>query len=156
LSVTRIAIGPLRLRRVVVSLWFCGLFALGLRWPLSAAVLTLGCLSAIRAALMRVELRGDEIVVVNFFRTIRVPRASVRRAGFARPGWFDQAAPLVLVGGRRWIRANGVSTWARQIRWPDQPFVARKRILARVERFFERSEITFDYHDPLLPTSTEN
>ncbi|HEV2068926.1 MAG TPA: hypothetical protein VGR26_03940 [Acidimicrobiales bacterium] len=152
---TRIAIGPIRLRRIVVSLWIFGLVALDQRWPLSLAVLTLGCISAGRAALMRVELRDEEIVVVNFFRTIRVPRASVRRAGFAPARWFDQAAPLVLVGERGGIRANGVSTWARQIRWPDQPFVARTRILARVERFFERSEISFDYHDPLQPTRTE-
>ena len=105
---------------------------------------------------MRVELRGDDIVVVNFFRTIRVPRGSVRCAGFAPPRSFGREAPLVLVCDRGWIRANGVSTWARQIRWPDQPFVARKRILARVERFFEQSEISFDYHDPLRPTSTES
>jgi hypothetical protein len=74
---TTIAIGPLRVRRIVVSLWFFGLFALDQRWPFSAAVLMLGCLSARRAALMRVELRGDHMVVVNLFRTIRVPRASV-------------------------------------------------------------------------------
>ncbi|MDQ3641550.1 MAG: hypothetical protein M3450_08840 [Actinomycetota bacterium] len=103
----------------------------------------------------RVEIRGDEIVVVNFFRTIRIPRASVLRAGFAPPRWFDQAVPLVLVCEQGWIRATGVSTWARQLRWPDQPFVARKRILERVERFFEQSEVIFDYHDPLRPTTTE-
>lgn len=112
---TRIAIGPLRLRRIVVSIWFFGLFGLDQRWPLSAAVLTLGSISAIRAALMRVELREDEIVVVNFFRTVRVPRTSIRRAGFAPPRWFDQAAPLVLVGDREWIRANGVSTRCKHL-----------------------------------------
>lgn len=94
LSVTRIAIGPLRLRRIVLSLWVFGLFALDQRWLVSAAVLALGCLSAVRAALTRVELRGGDIVVINFFRTIRVPRASLRRAGFAPPRWFDQAQRL--------------------------------------------------------------
>jgi hypothetical protein len=153
LSVTRIAIGPLRLRRIVVSLWFFGLFALEQRWPFSAAILTLGCLSAMRAALTRVEVRGDEIAVVNFFRTIRVPRASIVRAGFAPPKWHDQAARLVLITDRGSIQASGVSTWARQIRWPDQPFVARKRILARVQRFFEEWGISFDYRDPDQPTT---
>lgn len=103
----------------------------------------------------RVELRGDDIVVVNFFRTVSVPRTSLRRAGFAPVRWLDHAVPLVLVGDRGSIRASGVSTWARQIRWPDQPFVARRRILARVERFFEQSAISFDYRDPLSPTSRD-
>ncbi|MFN2506197.1 MAG: hypothetical protein ABR540_18620 [Acidimicrobiales bacterium] len=138
----------------MVSLWFFGLYALEQRWPVSAAILTLGCLSAMRAALTRVELRGGEIVVVNFFRTIRVPRTSIVRAGFAPPKWHDQAARLVLKTDRGWIQASGVSTWARQIRWPDQPFVARKRILARVERFFKEVGISFDYRDPLRPTDS--
>ena len=103
----------------------------------------------------RVELQGDDIVVVNYIRTIRVPRTSLGRAGFARQRWFNQAVPLVLVSRRGSIRATGVSTWARQFRWPDQPFVARKRILGRVERFFEQSSISFDYRDPLSPTSTD-
>ena len=135
---TRIAVGPLRLRRIVVSLWFFGLFALEQRWPFSAVILTIGCLSAMRAALTRVEVQGDEIV----FRTTRVPRASIVRAGFAPPKWHDQAARLVLMTDRGSIQASGVSTWARQIRWPDQPFVARKRILARVQRFFEELGIS--------------
>ncbi len=105
-----------------------------------------------RAALTRVEVQGDEIVVVNFFRTTRVPRASIVRAGFAPPKWHDQAARLVLMTDRGSIQASGVSTWARQIRWPDQPFVARKRILARVQRFFEELGISFDYRDPVQPT----
>ena len=149
---TKIAIGPLRFRRIVVSLWFFGLFALEQRWPFSAAILTIGCLSVMRAALTRVEVQGDEIEVVNFFRTVRVPRASIIRAGFAPPRWHDQAARLVLITDRGSIQASGVSTWARQMRWPDQPFVARKRILARVQRFFEELGISFDYREPVQPT----
>ena len=152
---TRIAIGPIRLRRIALSVWIPGLYALGEPWPVAAPLLTLGMLSAIRAAMTRVELQGDDIVVVNYFRTIRVPRTSLRRAGFARQRWLDQAVPLVLVGDRGSIRATGVSTWARQFRWPDQPFVARTRILTRVERFFEQSPIRFDYRDPLSPTSRD-
>ena len=152
-----LSLGPVRTRRVVCILWFPLFFladtlAAGrsLRW--SALVpLALGLACAVRAARMRIELSDEQLVVVNLFRTIRLPLASVKVAGFAPARWDGFAVPLVLAGDGFAVRASGVSIWSRQWRWPDQPFVRGERALLRIEAFFADLPLVFDAREP-VPT----
>ena len=151
------SLGPIRTRRVVYIPWF-GFFFLAdalaaggvLGWA-ALAVLALGLVCAVRAARMRIERSDDQLIVVNLFRTIRLPLASVKVAGFAPARWDGFAVPLVLAGDGFAVRANGVRIWSRQWRWPDQPFVRGTRTFARIEDFFADVPIVFDAREP-VPT----
>lgn len=99
--------------------------------------------------MMRIELHAGELVVVNFFRTVRIERSSIGAAGFAAAKWDGFAVPLVLIGREGTLRVNGVSAWSRRLRWPNQPFVKSDRTLARVEAFFDGSGIAFDPWEPV-------
>ena len=152
-----LSLGPIRTRRVVCIPWFALFFladplAAGgsLRWS-ALALLAIGLVCAVRAARMRIERSDEQLVVVNVFRTIRLPLASVKVAGFAPARWDGFAVPLVLAGDGFAVRASGVSIWSRQWRWPDQPFVRGKRALRRIEAFFADLPIVFDARDP-VPT----
>ena len=151
------SLGPIRTRRVVCIPWFALFFladplAAGgsLRWS-ALALLAIGLVCAVRAARMRIERSDEQMVVFNLFRTIRLPLASVKVAGFAPARWDGFAVPLVLAGDGFAVRANGVSIWSRQWRWPDQPFVRGKRALPRIEEFFADLPIAFDAREP-VPT----
>jgi len=151
-----LSIGPIKNRRIVSSVWFALILADPLagegllRW--SVLVATLGeLLLAARAARTRIERSGEQLVVVNLVRTIRLPLASVEVAGFAPARWDGFAVPLVLAGEGFAVRASGVSIWSRQWRWSDQPFVKGKRSLRRIEQFFADSSIPFDAREP-VPT----
>ena len=152
-----LSLGPIRTRRVVCIPWFAFLFMAG---PLAAggspgwsalALLALVLVCAVRAARMGIERSDEQLVVVNLFRTIRLPLASVKVAGFAPARWDGFAVPLVLAGDGFAVRASGVSIWSRQWRWPDQPFVRGKRSLSRIEDFFADLPIVFDAREP-VPT----
>jgi hypothetical protein len=151
-----LSLGPIRNRRIAWGVWFAIILARpviydGLFDAWHLAQVTAALLCALRAARMRVEHSDGEFVVVNFFRTIRVPVESVTSAGFAPAKWDGFAVPLVLAGDGYALRASGVSVWSRQWRWPDQAFVRGKRSLARIERFFEGCPVVFDARDP-VPT----
>jgi hypothetical protein len=151
-----LSVGPIRNRRVVWSIGFAvmwaGPFTIDrIGEPSAVVILTTGFISAVRAARMRIERSDGQLVVVSFFRTIRVPLNSVRSAGFAPAKWDGFAVPLVLAGQGFVVRASGVSVWSRQWRWPDQPFVRGRRSLARIERFLGGSTVAFDPREP-VPT----
>jgi hypothetical protein len=124
---------------------------MGAPWIAVALLVVLCSACAARAAFTGVELVDGGVTVVNFFRTTHLPPGSVRAAGFAPPRLEGFPVPLVLVGDGLALRANGVSIRSRQLRWPDQPFVAGRRILPRVERFFDGSGIVFDPREPMRP-----
>lgn len=156
-----LSLGPIRTRRVVAIPWFAFLL---LSDPLAAggplgwsalAALAGGLACTVRAARMRVERADGQVVVVNLFRTIRLPLASVKVAGFAPARWDGFAVPLVLAGEGFAIRASGVSIWSRQWRWPDQTFVRGKRSLPRIEEFFAGLPVAFDAREPLSPKPAE-
>jgi hypothetical protein len=151
----RIAFGPIRLGRIVPMFWIASLWPLGEGWTISSIVVAMiAGAYALRAAFTRVELTDDEIIVVNVLRTRRVPRHAVERAGFASVRWRG-AVPLMLVGPETRMPANGVSVWARMVRWPDQPHAPSPldahgaRNVARLERFFEGTAISFDAREPI-------
>lgn len=148
--ITKIALGPIRIRRIIQPLWLGFLLVIATRHVSIAVVVvaTASLLLAVRAAQTRVELRDDSIVVVNVLRHRRLPLRSIERSGFAKrlAGW---PVPLVLSGPDLWIRATGVSVSSRGFRWPDQPFVKRGRNVERVERFFQTAGIPFDDDEPL-------
>lgn len=149
-----LAVGPIRHNRMVYGISYPLLFSIpvladeGLTPGIVAAV-AVGFVCGLRAAMMRIELQADELVVVNFFRTVRIQLTSIGAAGFAAAKWDGFAVPLVLIGRDVTLRANGVSAWSRRLRWPDQPFVKRDRTLARVEAFFDGSGIAFDPREPV-------
>ncbi len=119
----KLALGPIRFRRIVLAIWAALLFLLGTRISPTTVLAAVACLVVcIRAALTRVEMGPEALVVVNLFKTTRLPLRSVERAGFA-PGKWGYAVPLVLSGPDVCLRASGVSVWPRRLRWPDQPFV---------------------------------
>lgn len=156
-SLRSLSLGPIRTRRVVCIPWFAFLLladplATGglLGWS-ALPFLALGLVCVVRAARMRIDLIDEQLVVVNLFRTIRLPLASVQVAGFAPARWDGFAVPLVLAGDGFAVRASGVSIWSRQWRWPDQPFVKGKRTLPRIEQFFADLPIVFDAREP-VPT----
>jgi hypothetical protein len=147
---SKIAVGPTRFRGIVLPLWVAFLVATATR-RLSAALVVVvsACLLiAVRGAMTGVVFYDDSVVVVNLFRTRRLPRRRIERAGFAkRPaGW---PVPLVLAGPGIWVRATGVSVYSRGFRWPDQAFVKRGRKFDQVERFLQEAGIPLDEQEPL-------
>jgi hypothetical protein len=153
-AMTRIALGPIRQRRIVLGVGLPGMVALpavmGSTFrPSLLAVAMVGAGCAARAARTRVELAGGELIVVNFLRTTRLPAASVERAGFGANRWDGSAVPLILVRPGGTVRASGVSVWSRRLRWPDQPFVRGRRSLARIEAFFADAGVPFDPREPV-------
>jgi hypothetical protein len=151
----RIACGPIRVGRIVPPFWIASMSLLTEGWTVSSIVIAvIAGACGLRAAFTRVELTDDEIIVVNLLRTTRVPRHAIDRAGFASVRWRG-AVPLMLVGPEIRMPANGVSVWARMVRWPDQPHAPSPldshgaRNVARLERFFEGTAITFDAREPI-------
>lgn len=147
----KVALGPLRQRRIILSLWLPTVLVYAERNSLAtAAVLfTFGALSALRFARTRIELEDGQVTVMNFFRTVRLAAGAVQSAGFARARLDGWAVPVVLVGDGFTVRANGASIWTRGWRWPDQPFVRGPKQLARLEAFFDGSGIDFQSRDPV-------
>jgi hypothetical protein len=81
----KVALGPIRFRRIVLPPWAALLLMMGYRVSVPMLVAVAACaVVAVRAARTRVELRPDEIIVVNLLTTTRVPRDAVVRAGFCR------------------------------------------------------------------------
>ena len=153
-SMRKLSTGPLRQRRITISVWLPALYTLG-SWeaPGSLVALAAALVCVVRLWLTGVEVGDGGVTVVNFFRTTRFPPGAVTSAGFAPAPWHDRAVPLVLSGEGFSVRAGGVSAWTRAFRWPDQDFVSGRRNLRRVRAFFAGTGIEIDLRDPVVPTA---
>jgi hypothetical protein len=130
---SRITFGPLRVRRLSLSVWLPLLTVFsGDSLVFTGAALAVGLGAFVRSILMGVTHRSGQISVVNLLHTAVVRTADIERVYFAHYGVGAIHRLVLRTKDGRCIPANGASFWV----WPlVLPIHRPRRYQERVERF---------------------
>ena len=130
---SRITFGPLRVRRLSLSVWLPLLTVFsGESLVFAAAAVAVGLFALVRSILMGVTHQAGQVSVVNLLHTAVVRTADIEKVYFAHYGVGAIHRLVLRTKDGRCIPANGASVWV----WPlVLPIHRPGRYQQRVERF---------------------
>lgn len=141
-DVTRVSFGPVRLRRLVVSIWILALWVIG---DAPDVVLLVGLACFARSLMTGLRLKGGRLVIDNFFRRRAVDAYDVVSIRFRGHGLSAVRRLVIQTKSGETLAVNGVSFWQFPVLLPWQ---RPEKQLQKLQCFLTRSNVADAYLSP--------
>ena len=142
-SLNRVSFGPIRARRLALSVWIPAVY-----WyaeDLSNVVLLVGMACFLRSLMTGLLYREGQLVACNFFRRVAVDSENVVSIRFESRGLSAIRRLVIETNTGKKIAATGVSVWQFPFLLPWQ---RPEKRLRQLEDFLARSNVADAYRAP--------
>lgn len=141
-DVTRVSFGPVRFRRIVVSIW---ILALWVTEDPPDVVLLVGLACFVRSLMIGLRLKGGRLVIDNFFRRRSVDTDDVVSIRFRGHGLSAIRRLVIQTSDGDTLAVSGVSFWQFPVLLPWQ---RPEKRLQQLRCLLTESDVAHAYSSP--------
>jgi len=141
----RLSFGPLKVRRIVLSIWIPLLICLGADRSATCVLAAIAGLVLLpRSMAAGVSIKGESLIVRNLFRTWKVPTRNVQSISF-RSRLLSLVGRMELTLPGKVLAVSGVSLWVGGLRLPWQ---RPDRRIVEIDHFVEQAGLLGKFMSP--------